>query len=593
MSYEEKLDLKIESQVEIIQCFENFNEVDWREFLRDLASNPIKLSVKFNIRTGDNILVTCSVLLAKLGVATRKHISKALDVLVIEALRQLTKPEYENFIRSYFHIAKSLGEGIRTDLLRDIITDNNIQTVIRKDAAAVLANYHLPVSVSFWEDFDLSRNSFLFPPAISSLGKNDPIKALELLEKIDNSINIDEIFTQLKYPIKTTLIFLERNFDSSFGDQINEALNNLHPRIKEYIETLPEYQTIFTTILPPKSLKKQESILQFPELLKSPFEVFCFNVNDTKKLPYYLTGYQAVNIFDKDKYIDLNDSQKAYLNAIRDEVKKRINKENIRIPFKRRQISGIEKLVEDILSGEVLIPEVSYGTRKRGERCSLIKIGELKKGSILVPDNLITDLLTALDIESSKSEKLPTLSNVLDYCIDVNITWISQPNSAISQVLDDLFTEKMNEYDMSNSNRNNLGGIENPEYVIELLRGRGKNKPRYIAVLDYLTAVYIKKQKNTKKFTQLQIRYETPLPVGFFFPKNDKEFLSCIWNAVNNSFFNEKDNQWDDEFKGSMRSSLITLDKRPTIAIYNKEKSIWEAQEESNEISSNLKIKQA
>lgn len=591
--YEEKLRFESISEADILHSFENFNEADWRDFLRDLVTNPEKLSVKFNVRTGDDVLIVSSVLLAKLGVLPRKHLSKALDILVVESLRQINIPRNENYIKSYFHIAKTLGEGIRTDLLSKIIVNNNVQKVIRKDAAAVLANYRVPVAVNFWDSFDFNEYYFLTPAAVSSLGKHYPIKAIEILARIDNFTNIEEIFSQLKYPIKKTIIYLEKIFESSFASQINEILDNSHPRIKEYIENLPEFQTISNSIFASKVSKKQETIFRLIPPTESKYKKFVDNVKKNKKLPYYKTQYQTVNIFHSKGVSHPNDVEWSYLNAVRDEVKSSLGDENITIQISRRKISGIDKLVQDILSGEVIIPEIAYATKVRGRESSIVRVGKLDKGSILVPDYIINEFDIALDIKNNKTDKIPKLSDVLDFCISEGIQWISQPISAISQVLDDLFAMKMNEFDSANTNDYYVGGIENPDDISEILfPSHGRKKPRKIAVLDYLTAVYIKRKRKSKKVVQRQVKYDNPLPVGFFFPKNDNDFSLCVWNAVNKSFFDEKRDDWNPIFKSQMTESLIVLDREPSIETFNMEKGVWESEEKSNDISRDLKIKQ-
>jgi hypothetical protein len=570
-----------QKDLQLLRFMEDLNRAEWRDFFRDLATEPSYVSPHFALRIGEDIVVYLASYLKQTGLSTRQNAAGALDALITERLAPPVEDDLTQIIKTYFFLAKMLEEGIQPNILQAVLKDEKFSIEIRRDAAAVLANLRAPLPANFWLELDYLRAPFLAPAAIAAIGETQPLLAFDVLSKLSaiedqRPDEIKKLIPALKYPMKAILKAL-RQRESDKLLFVREKVEELSPILREFVSNLRSSTDLFASA----NAERVGVGTVIPFKARRAWEKLVIEVISAGKLPYYYTGYQRGNVFRGDQVIDEEDIETQFLSAIRDEIRESAGHPDIEITFNRLDIHSLGKLVQNVTEGKALMPEVAYGTKVRGEKADLISVGRIEHLAALVPHHLQEKFEVSLEIAVDRTEKRfeqkssPLLDRVIDFCINQRIQWINQPNSAVADITDDLFERDKRRHARTNEPLACPGGVEDPAWIGEKLTQK-RPKPRYIGLVDYLTAEGIKRRAPKKKLELYKVRYSRPLPVGYFIPKRDNEFLVHLWRAVHKVLFDAKGEIWKPKFVNLMAKSDVFLDARPSIQVYNVESSEWE-----------------
>jgi hypothetical protein len=588
-SYIEKLpdwNVDIRKSLVLLRFMDSLNRAEWIDLFRDLATRPSYVSSNFALKTGEDIVPYLACYLEQSGLPTKQNAARSLDALVVECLAHPSSEELTETIQTYFFLAKILQEGIRPNILQAVVNNKSFSREVRRDSAAVLANLREPLPNEFWLGLDFLDSPYLAPAAIAAIGEIHPLLALDLLSKLavveeQKPDELEELILALKYPVRATLKSIHRLPNIiELLPSVRNMVEGLSPRLRDLVSKLKPYKD-FSSIA---DIREGAVRTITRDTARSAWQELVNNVISTSKLPYYYTGYQQGNIFRRDQAIDESDIEREFLSAIREEIKKYAKQPDIEITFNRLEIYSLDRLVKHLVEGQVLMPEVGYGTKARGEKASLIRVGQIERLAALVPFHLQKKFQTNLDIDVGRVGKqlvqrnYPLLEKVIDFCVDEKIQWINQPNSAVADISGDLFDKNMLKPGRTNVPFAFPGGVEDPDWIRIMVTPKNKwDRPRHIALLDYLTALGIKRKSRGNKLEIYSIKYNTPLPVGYFTPKGDTEFLRYVWNAVHKVLFDEHRGAWNNDFEKLMTKSDIVLDSRPSVQMYDPLLSGWQA----------------
>lgn len=600
-----------------VAMFEKLNEFEWKEFIRVLSLQPELLHTELQIPPEEETLPYITRFLSKLSIKNSKIIEYAIESHITEILgKQNLRDEDSKILFIALSVASQVPIHLHSiRLLKDISIDNHLDINIRYEAAAKLLNQEENLGNEFWKKLvDHTKNSILVPLAISAISKNSPIDAISILKniKISSSQEQEEFYCSLediinKISDQTNIISKHDITITSFPDWSREYIREIiHLEGLDYLE-----EVLFNS-----GSKGQKT----PSALEELIDYFIINKYELK---YRYTGYFEGKFFEEylPRKICFLHLLTKFQGQIHEITKKKLSNKPITNTDKPRidihkpprlknlVCDDLSVLVEDSLSGQVFLPEPGFMTSRRSHKADLIRVGEVPYFILTCLNNTNKTLHHFIENYFEKLEEknnfLPwkdikdtslNLNDLFQYIVDLKIRFSHLQGSAIS----DQLTSLQSNYTLEELQKSKGEYLSDPSGSMEAITEhmifadslRGHN---CIALLDIQTANTMKKllpkiiydvshNEEDKNFSIVKnlnnliysessymnfysIKYTHPLPVGFFVPKGDYEYLSCTLKAIYSSVFIK--NKWNKDFQNLMPNSGVILDKEPSLVVYS------------------------
>ncbi|HVT63432.1 MAG TPA: hypothetical protein VHD33_08110 [Legionellaceae bacterium] len=259
----------------------------------------------------------------------------------------------------------------------------------------------------------------------------------------------------------------------------------------------------------------------------------------------------------------------SFMLAIRDKIEEILDVEGVvldEVPIK-----NFYRIVDQILLGNVFIPEPSTAGKDRLGSADFITVGHLKYFGAVIPttdkNNNALKLVQLLNkkpiptpaLKSSEPDDfkitdrniLGKLSDLCDKFEQYSIFCHLQPSTIVSDEFQQIIEK--NKKAIGNDVTNSLDNID------KILNYSPFGSDR-LGLLDYNIAYQLAKSKaiSTFKYDLYIVEYDEPLPVGYFYPTNDKLFKEVLLYAVQTALI--QNDGWHPDFEADSKTSLITLE---------------------------------
>jgi hypothetical protein len=525
----------------LLAFLESLNEMEWAEFIRDLVLDAPQATEVLRPPRGEDILAYATSVFERLSPVTQRLIGLALQRIVSEHISLGKDKRHEALVNGALSVADILPHSVSTDFLLQLIQNTEIPEETRVHAADVLAaREDSALSAAVWEKLPLDEVPHLSPSVVSGLSIISPRQAIRILFRFRNPpVDSQELLYPLRFAIRRLLQSICGPSDLRLvAEQAPQWLRDLVYEILGFAEF-------------------QEIVFD-----DQRWTSFVDRIRRDGCVRFRYTGYLHGKLFRGQEIPScfirfLGEVKKAIITATS------LQESNVRL--RQTETRNFAALVDDAFSWKIPLAEPGYAGERRLEKGSVFQIGSISYLGIVIPTFLLDRFyLEFIRLEKAPHDLRPTsselrkytlgpLKQVYRYCIQNEVEVFVQPSGVISEELEG-YIQQFEEIELLVSRPDKA--IIEPQDATREMRECVKRGRKSVVFLDWKSAVEVDRE-TPQEASLFLVRYDVPLSVGFFYPKDSVHFFRVLLQAVERSLV--KDEEWDNEFKTLLTESFVEL----------------------------------
>lgn len=529
--------------------FESFNEADWDEFLFDLVREDPLIFEVLRPNKGTDLVGFAFSIFRRLAPVQQRHI--AASAIRLARTEASSGSGVEQPVISYMTLLRGLIPEAWVNSAILLYNQKGFPTAARIEILRSCApHYKNKAVVQFWESILPSARDFpqAFAIVARVLADINPPLAIEFITTAPDAVSPLALATPLRAAFMGVCAL------DNWRDYLRPFLSNTPPRLSHIVEDILTLPTISAKA---KELNSSEQWSAFCEYFSK----------EKKKVSFAYFGYYSG--FESSKSV-LPSCLESYIAAYTRAIE-RTTKTELR--YEDNAFSETNEIVDEALNWRLLLAEPMHLTPIRARDAEIVQVG-VSKCCALVLSRAVREWFSGrypapvFKAGTSFNPRTTTQAGrkALDYGLESlssvyshlglheKISILAPPNTTNTGVLSDIFRQYAKQLPRGTEPFLSAHVGLMSKYLQSPPRKDGR--PEYAALLDWGYGIDLV-GKHPAELDLYAVAYDTPIPVGFIYPKGDAAWRSILLQIVGESILSKDD--LIAELELLLESQLISL----------------------------------